>query len=510
MKQIEMAQYEKKWAQKSDVDRDEFIICRECGKPLKSFGTHLSSKHNMTIEMYKEKYPNARTISDETSKKAQKSKRETKERKNWHKKTNEEKKKWAKKMKEYQEGSPGPNKFTKGGKERLSSARKSDVNKNRVKRKLKKMKEEKNRIPYLSDLASEVGHSQRVLIREFNGYSNLVKEVFGNLKCSKCGKVFSDIRQYRTHKIQKNRKHKNSINEKELIDDLKRVKKKEGKINCDIYDELGNFSLTTVERRFNGWNNALKKAGIEIKRERNISKEKLVSDFKKVKKKLGQVPTGEEYSKYGKYSIRPFIDKFDSWNNFLEKIGEEKKLRQNISSKKLKNDFKKVRKKLGRIPKRDEYLKFGRYSSSPFMNKFGSWNNFLREMGIEPRQKRNTSKEDFLEDLKRVYKEEDKLTGRIYTKRGKYYKEIYRKWFNSWDEVLKEVGIATYSERRKISKKKLLEDMKNVYKKYGKIGQKIYNEKGDHSYPTINKKFSWKEMKERAIKEVKNENKEKN
>lgn len=45
----------------------EYVVCRECGQEFKSIEwSHLKHKHDMTIEEYEEKYPEAERICTET------------------------------------------------------------------------------------------------------------------------------------------------------------------------------------------------------------------------------------------------------------------------------------------------------------------------------------------------------------------------------------------------------------------------------------------------------------
>ena len=61
-----------------------------------------------------------------------------------------------------------------------------------------------------------------------------------------------------------------------LLSDLKRVAQTEEKVTQSIYAEKGCFDCSTIIRRFGTWNNVLKKAGIALANELNISIESLV------------------------------------------------------------------------------------------------------------------------------------------------------------------------------------------------------------------------------------------
>lgn len=54
----------------------------------------------------------------------------------------------------------------------------------------------------------------------------------------------------------------------------------------------------------------------------------------------------------------------------------------------LLGDLRGVADRLGRTPSAAEYQEHGRFSRGTIRNRFGSWNNGLREAGLEPRYKR--------------------------------------------------------------------------------------------------------------------------
>jgi|SRR3972149_6815365 len=114
--------------------------------------------------------------------------------------------------------------------------------------------------------------------------------------------------------------HNRNIPDKDLLSDLKRVADLiDVDITRDIYKEYGKYSPSTIERRFNSWNNALKQAGIVVRIHRNITELDLFKNMENVWIKLGRQPTYDEM-KYplSKYSVSPYHEKFGKWNHALE------------------------------------------------------------------------------------------------------------------------------------------------------------------------------------------------
>jgi 5-methylcytosine-specific restriction endonuclease McrA len=116
-----------------------------------------------------------------------------------------------------------------------------------------------------------------------------------------------------------------SGSDQELLDDLKRVASKLGTDNLikREYDEHGNYSSTTIERRFGRWNNALEKAGLKIIYIPNISEKELFQNLESVWIKLGCQPKRREMKQpLSKYSESGYVRKFGSWRNALEAFVE--------------------------------------------------------------------------------------------------------------------------------------------------------------------------------------------
>ncbi len=199
--------------------------------------------------------------------------------------------------------------------------------------------------------------------KQFIGY----KQVTGNPKITK---MKFELKPY-------NR----DITDKELLDDLKKIACELNKetISGREYDKCKNkkFGSGTIAKRFNGWNNAIDKAGLKVKKYVNLSDEELLSDIIKVaigKEKL----TISEYNEKGKYTAQTMNDRFGSWNKALEKINLKITNQQNISEIDLFKNLEEVWIILGRQPgKRDLIRPNSRYSESPYNNKFGSWRKAL-------------------------------------------------------------------------------------------------------------------------------------
>src|ERR1700722_3175729 len=66
-------------------------------------------------------------------------------------------------------------------------------------------------------------------------------------------------------------------------------------------------------------------------RTHNISDEELLEDLRRVAANSGGKLTGPEYDEFGKFSERPYVNRFGSWNQALKAAGLEPTRLQNIS-----------------------------------------------------------------------------------------------------------------------------------------------------------------------------------
>jgi hypothetical protein len=96
------------------------------------------------------------------------------------------------------------------------------------------------------------------------------------------------------------------VADKQLLDNLKAICKKFGvqTITMKDYDKYGNFHSGTISKRFGGWNNALRKANLTVKKKFNIPKTDLIKDLKKVAEEIKPKRlTQRTYDKQGKFAV---------------------------------------------------------------------------------------------------------------------------------------------------------------------------------------------------------------
>ena len=115
---------------------------------------------------------------------------------------------------------------------------------------------------------------------------------------------------------------------------------------------------------------------------RNVSDDFLIEDLVAVAKKLNKNSiTHDEYNREGKYSSSTYLRRFGSWFNALEKAGLQKtRTPANIPEEDLFRNIEEVWTKLGRQPRYQEIkTPLSKYSAGTYENRFGTWRKALEK-----------------------------------------------------------------------------------------------------------------------------------
>ncbi len=111
------------------------------------------------------------------------------------------------------------------------------------------------------------------------------------------------------------------VSNEEIINDLKAVAQKLQKntVTQKDYGANGNFNCTTVSRRFETWNNALKEAGLSFSNEINLSDERLYENILNIWQFFGRQPRRSDLTcEISKISQGPYNRRFKTWTNSLQ------------------------------------------------------------------------------------------------------------------------------------------------------------------------------------------------
>jgi hypothetical protein len=114
--------------------------------------------------------------------------------------------------------------------------------------------------------------------------------------------------------------HRNTPDE-EFLGDLKRVatELKASTLTITQYNKLGQFHASSLQRRFGSWHKSLKRAGLAVTRNVNVTEEKLFENLGEVWAHLGRQPRFADLdSKTSRISAYTYTRRYGGWRKALE------------------------------------------------------------------------------------------------------------------------------------------------------------------------------------------------
>jgi len=266
----------------------------------------------------------------------------------------------------------------------------------------------------------------------------------------------------------------------------------------------GKWGTSMYKRKFGSWNNALKEAGLKVNHTNKISKDDLISEIQRLYNKLDKIPSSHDISKHSEYSLQPYINEFTTWNNSLKQAGFEPNNKHDVQKEQLINELKRLSNELNKTPSLKDMREYGKFSCSPYKDKFGSWNNALKEVGLDINVNYNITRDDLINEVKRL---SDKLNRTPKQKdmrnKGKWSMNTYRNQFGSWNNALKEAELEI-NEEYSIPKNQLINHLKKLANELNRTpslnDMREYGKWSAHPY--FNKFGSWNDALEQAGLEI--------
>lgn len=177
-----------------------------------------------------------------------------------------------------------------------------------------------------------------------------------------------------------------NITQDELIEDLIEVAKRlERKyVSRNEYEKNGKYSAAPFIRTFGTWINALKQAGLDVKRDKafliRIPDDDLLKDMKTVAQLLNKVSIStKDYVEHGQYKVQTILSRFKNWSEALQRA----KLKQTgfkiITDEDLFAEIERVWILKGKQPTTTD-MKNGisKFSLNTYLRRFGGWRNALQ------------------------------------------------------------------------------------------------------------------------------------
>ena len=274
-------------------------------------------------------------------------------------------------------------------------------------------------------------------------------------------------------------------------------------------NEQGPYSAQTYYHRFGSWTDALQEAGVEIDNDNartSLSKEELCEALQDLTDELGRTPKTTEMEEQGPYSTSTYFARFGSWSNALEAADLDGDRGRGpggvISRKELLTALQDLADELGETPTVAEMNEQGRYAVSTYIERFGSWNDAVREAGLSTNDEtKGVSKEELLAALQDLADELGRApTQREMRQEGQYSTTTYQTHFGSWSEAIKAAGCETGTLGRRVSREKLLTALQDLANELGRPPTTTdMREHGPHSQsPYFDRFGSWSDALQEA------------
>jgi len=131
-----------------------------------------------------------------------------------------------------------------------------------------------------------------------------------------------------------------------------------------------------------------------------ISEEELLAELRRLANVSEQAPTMKMMDEQGAYSAACIRQRFGTWGDALREIGLSPNIKYDIPSTEVKEDIRTIATKLGRPPTSPEYREQGNFSVSLAQNLFGSWNEALAAAGLEPQFEHGIPDDALLDEIR--------------------------------------------------------------------------------------------------------------
>jgi 5-methylcytosine-specific restriction endonuclease McrA len=146
------------------------------------------------------------------------------------------------------------------------------------------------------------------------------------------------------------------------------------------YEKHGQFSPSTIIKRFHGWKAALSAAGLKpVNNNGGTENAEALADLKRVSQLLDRhTVTTTEYGAHGHFASSVLARRFGSWNQALVAAGLNPSRRYRVPDDELFENLEYMWQSLGRQPKYMEVEKpLSRFSAGTYEARFGGWRKAL-------------------------------------------------------------------------------------------------------------------------------------
>lgn len=173
--------------------------------------------------------------------------------------------------------------------------------------------------------------------------------------------------------------YRNKIPDEELFTELHRLHDELGRLpKQKDMDSHGKYSRGPYLDRFGYWDGCLDAAGLNPK----YSREALLNEIQRLAEKLNKTPTLGDLNEHSDYSLTPFRTEFGSWVAGIKAAGYTPR-EFLFTDSELIDEITRLKESLGHPPSIPEMKQHGKYSERPYIDRFGSWIEALQKAGYK-------------------------------------------------------------------------------------------------------------------------------
>lgn len=244
--------------------------------------------------------------------------------------------------------------------------------------------------------AQKIYHANRSCVISNSGFT---KQAFQQAYPHYCRLLTGDefFNLDNPHSFVDNVEHKNDLiydPDYDIFSEYEKIKLKIG--HTPRHQDLSRTLDYKIRKKYGNLNNFIKSVG-DIPYTVKPSNNEIKSEYKRIRDLIEKKPTLEDVSNNSKFSRNCFSTY--PFTKLQKECGDSPNIERNISKEKLIEEFRKLEAQLGRFPSQTDLNKFGIYRTSYYIRRWGNYNSFLEDIGITRSQvglPRQYSKEDIL------------------------------------------------------------------------------------------------------------------
>ncbi|QCC57291.1 homing endonuclease associated repeat-containing protein [Natrinema thermotolerans] len=150
----------------------------------------------------------------------------------------------------------------------------------------------------------------------------------------------------------------------------------------------GPHSSTPYYNRWGSWNDALAAAGLDPNHE-YVSDDDLLAELQRLADEYGQPVLVEDMDDHGEYDPATYFRRFESWFDAREQAGlnpEDVRPGRRVDEDDLLAAVRDLATDLGRPPSQSEMNARGDRSLTPYLRRWGTWDQALEAAGLGTRE----------------------------------------------------------------------------------------------------------------------------